>query len=595
MSISPQEYLSDKDILYKELVKAGAIPSKKNSFHCFLHKDRNPSSWIKKSAVSGRYYWTCAPCGVFGDALWIEATNRGIDPKELFKEKFGKEPQYKVFYKTLDELINDIDGVVTEVNPYTNPNTNNLDLITIRYYERGEAKKKFVQAHQSKDGFVKRKPDGKLPLFNRTRIATSSSIIFVEGEGCVRKLTELGFTATTAAGGSKNATNTDYSPLQDKTVILWADLDLPGTRYIEEVAACLSELESPPKVFKINPEGFELPEGSDVVDLYDKILAEGGVEDDVIGAIHSLIEEAEENNPLAQFEEHLEDMREGRYVNLPIKDFPILTSEAKMLLNKRLGVVYGAPKSGKTLFVGKLCDDLTLAGYKVARLVLEDELTEHLKRSLAQQTHRAELAKEEWHRANPLASKVLYEENKELLGELIKTIVAGEDQEWTAEKGLAWIDAKLSQGYDLVVIDPVSAFMTENVWITSHKLVWGAKRILSKYPNGRVLFVSHSNAEGNVAGGMAFKRFSHAMFMTNFYKVPKEVMIANRDGEMETVEMKRSIGIETSRYGAGQGLELVTTINPDTLCLDEVGVVLEVLDKKSRKSNKTEEYYEVQI
>lgn len=572
------QYTRDKQALYTQLINAGAVPGKKNTFHCFLHKDNNPSSWVKKSEVSGKYYWTCAKCGVWYDVIAVEALNTGVSPGQLIKEKFGGGPVYQPIYKTLDELVNSIDGIVEEVNTYTNPETNNHDLITIRYYDRGDSKKQFTQAYQAKSGYINKRPKGDLPLFNRTRIKDADTVIFVEGEKSVRLLTKLGFIATTSSGGTNNATFTDFSPLDNKTVYLWSDNDAVGNKFIDEVAAKLPNS----TLFRINIDGLELTEGDDVVDLYDKIILAGGSEADVINCIHSLIEDAAENNPLQGFEEHLADMRDGTYVNLPIKDFPILTSEARMLLNKRIGIIYGNAGFGKSLFAGKFCDDLVLSGVKAIRLCLEDEHHEHLKRSFAQQLARAELVKEDWHKENPEASAIFYEQSKDMLLTLSATIVAGENESWDADKILAWIEKQFKAEKELVIVDPISVIMTKDVWITSHKLMWGAKRLLAKYPHARIVFVGHNNSEGEVAGGMSYRRFSHAMFMLNRYKKPKKVLIADNNGETSVIEMYRSIGIEKARYGSGSGLEIAVTINPSTLCMDELGVVLEeIKDKKS--------------
>lgn len=571
------DFTRDKQTLYTQLIQAGATPAKKNSFICPFHNDKTPSSWIKKSEVSGRWYWKCAVCQIRHDAISLAALNEGKDVKDFIAEKFGnKAEKFTAVYKTLEDLVHSIDGIIEEVNKYTNPETGNHDLITIRYYERGGDKKAFAQAYQTPSGYIRRKPKYKLPIFNRIRVKDAEAVIVVEGEACVRKLTELGFIATTSSGGSGAAGDTDWSYLSGKTVYLWPDLNPVGEKYIETIAQELKD----EKLLKVNASGFDLPEGGDVVDLYDKILQEGGTVEDVSACIESLLDEAQENNPLEGYEVHLQEMRDGTYVNLPIKDFPILTSEARMLLNKRIGIVYGNAGFGKSLMVGKMSDDLKLDGIDVIRLCLEDEHHEHLKRSHAQQLQRAELVKEDWHRANPEASQIFYEQCKDMLTTLSSTIVAGENDAWDVDKILAWIDYQLSQGKELVIVDPISVIMTKDVWITSHKLMWGAKRILAKYPNGRVVFVGHNNSEGEVAGGMSFRRFSHAMFMLNRYKKPKKVLIADNQGETSVIEMHRSIGIEKSRYGSGQGLEIAVTINPSTLCMDELGIVLEILKDK---------------
>lgn len=585
------EFTRDKQVLYTQLISAGAKPCKKNSFLCPFHRDTTPSSWVRKSEVSGRWYFKCAVCGIRHDAVSLAALNEGKDVKDYIREKFGtKAETYASSYKTLEDLVHSIDGIVEEVNKYTDPETGNCDLITIRYYERGDGKKNFLQCHQTPSGFVKKRPKGKLPIFNRLRVKDAEQVIVVEGEACVRKLTELGFIATTSGGGSGAADATDWSYISGKTIYLWPDLDASGERYIETIAQILKD----EKLLRINAGGFDLPAGSDVVDLYNKILSEGGSDADVVSCIESLIEEAQENNPLEGFETHLEDMRSGVYVNLPIKDFPILTNEARMLLNKRIGIIYGGAGIGKSMMTGKLCDDLVLNGVNAVRLCLEDEHHEHLKRSFAQQLQRAELVKEDWHKENPEASKIFYEQAKDTLIALSPSIVAGENDAWDADKILAWIEGQLEAGKELIIIDPVSVVMTKDVWITSHKLMWGSKRLLAKYTHGRIIFVSHNNTENEIAGGQAFKRFSHAVFSLNRYKQPKKALIVDKHGETSVIEMHRSIGIVKCRYGPGDQLEVAITINPNTLCVQELGIVLEIV-KETKQTGKSITLEEVDV
>lgn len=574
-----QERKDSKEELVTALQQAGCKPHRNNTFQCVWHNDSSPSAGIKKGPKG--WFYHCFVCGISMDVWDIESKTKGVSLSELVKERTGSTQttaKWQYLYDTVDDLIAAIDAVdVQEINRYTNPETNNLDLITIRYIPRGENKKAFLQAHQTNKGIVPKRPAGLLPLFNRLRLKDADTVIFVEGEGCVRRLTELGFIATTGAGGSNNAAGQDYSPLSGKTVILWADNDHPGQKYMEQVREKLLELENPATVLSIDVKGLELPEGGDVKDLCEKVLSEGGTEEDCKDYVRSLVDDASEVNTLQCLEDHLQDMREGNYSNLPISDFPILTNEANFLLNKRIGIVYGAPGLGKSLFVGKFCDDLILSGHTVARLQLEDEMEQHLLRSLAQQSLRADLASPAFHRANPDESKVLYEQFRPTLEKIASSVVAGEDDDWDADKILNWVESQLKQGKELVVVDPVSVVMDKNIWIVSHRLMWGMKKILAKYPHGRVVLVSHPNSEGDISGGQAYKRFSHGMLMLNRLKAPKEMEIIDTNGELSVKNVYATIAIVKSRYGPGQGSEIAVEIDPSSLKLRELGVIVREL------------------
>jgi hypothetical protein len=575
-----EEIRQNKEALYKEVVNAGGRPAGKNMVHCPYHNDKTASAWIKQSK-NGGYYMKCFTCNVALDIFDVRARNENKDVKEVLKEMCGvAQPIRQYYYKTIDELVASLDAIdIEEINPYTDPETNHIDLVTIRYWPRNGNRKSFTQAFQTDKGFVNKRPAGKLPLFNRVRLNDSDTIIYVEGEKCVRYLTKLGFTATTGSGGASNADAHDYSLLSGKTVLLWPDNDEPGCRYMEQVREHLLALEPAPTVYTVNLKELELPQGGDVADLIDRTYAEGGTDEDCKIQVELALAEAEEENKLGSLEELLDDMREGRYTNLPIPDMPILTNEAKMFLNKKIGLVFGAPGLGKSLLVSKLADDLALRNYKVARLQLEDELELHLLRSLAQQSGNSALASPDFHQKNPEISKKLYEENKRTLETIANTVISGESQDWDVDKLLQWCEDKLKQGIELLIIDPVSVIMTGKVWLTSHKFVWGLKKLLSQYPNARALLVAHPNDNGEVGGGKAYGRFCHTILTLNRFKSPKNVLIINQHGEQDTVRAESSIGIVKSRYGKGGGLELAMRLNPDTLCMEELGVIIMETDE----------------
>lgn len=582
-----KERRRSKEEILKEALAAGARPNRNNMFHCFEHNDKTASAWIKKSK-EGFYYWRCFTCNKWYDVWDLEARNLNIDVKDLFKERLGRPQVYthQTYYKTIDDFIDSIDYIeVEEINPYTNPDTGNVDLLIVRYLPRGGDRKAFAQGYQTAQGFVKKRPQGLLPLFNRTRLKDADTVVYVEGEKCVRLLTKYGIVSTTGSGGSGNANSHDYSMLAGKSVILWPDNDDTGHKYMEQVRDRLLELNPQPEVFIVDVKTLELPEHGDAADLVERVISEGGSDEDCKIQLELALAEILETNKLESLETLLSDMREGRYVNFPISDMPILTHEARMLLNKKIGVVYGNAGFGKSLLIGKAADDLVLQGLKVARLQLEDELELHLLRSFAQQARNSDLAQPEFHQQNPDASKLYYEQFKQTLKTLSQSVSSGESQDWNVKALLEWTEDKLKQGVQLVIIDPVSVVMTDKVWIDSHKLVWGLKKLLANYPDGRVLLVAHPNDNGEVGGGKAYRRFCHTLLILNKFKAPKEVVVLTKNGEEETITAEASIGISKTRYGRGNGLEIAVKLNPSTLCLDELGIIIK--DLSETRSSRT--------
>jgi len=84
---------------------------------------------------------------------------------------------------------------------------------------------------------VMKAPDVR-PLYNQMGMAGADTVVLVEGEKCADALITQGICATTAMNGAKAPIEkTDWSPLADKTVIIWPDHDEPGLSYARRAAS----------------------------------------------------------------------------------------------------------------------------------------------------------------------------------------------------------------------------------------------------------------------------------------------------------------------------------------------------------------------
>src|SRR5438128_2162715 len=119
------------------------------------------------------------------------------------------------------------------VYEYTHPDTNKPDMAVVRYQIGG--RKAFAQCHPSGNGWLKSRPEGKLPLYNRIGIKDAQTVIVCEGEKAVHTLTAIGIEATTSPMGAGKAALADWAPLKGKTVYLWPDNDTPGINHMADV------------------------------------------------------------------------------------------------------------------------------------------------------------------------------------------------------------------------------------------------------------------------------------------------------------------------------------------------------------------------
>ena len=97
---------------------------------------------------------------------------------------------------------------------------------------KGKPKKEFRP-------FVEGSPYSKFPdirpLYNIPNVLASDRVIWVEGEKCADALNDVGYTTTCTIGGAgaltkKTAPQFDFSPLQNKELILWPDNDPAGKK-----------------------------------------------------------------------------------------------------------------------------------------------------------------------------------------------------------------------------------------------------------------------------------------------------------------------------------------------------------------------------
>jgi hypothetical protein len=116
-------------------------------------------------------------------------------------------------------------------------------------------------------------PPGQWSLYRVPDIDRTQDVVLVEGEPCADALNGIGITATTAPGGSSvKPDKIDWRPLAGKNVTLWPDNDVPGIKFMNEIAAhlrtigCTVRLLAPPPG---KPEKWDaadaIAEGFDVV------------------------------------------------------------------------------------------------------------------------------------------------------------------------------------------------------------------------------------------------------------------------------------------------------------------------------------------
>ena len=129
-------------------------------------------------------------------------------------------------------------------------------------------------------------PDGPRPLYLLPQLLEqgelSAAIMVVEGERCVHAALayEPTWIATTSVGGAAAPHKTDWSPVENRVVLIWPDNDAPGAKYAEQVAAlCQSAGASSVNIVAVPPSwpekwdlADELPPGATADTVYELLL-----------------------------------------------------------------------------------------------------------------------------------------------------------------------------------------------------------------------------------------------------------------------------------------------------------------------------------
>lgn len=135
-------------------------------------------------------------------------------------------------------------------------------------------------------GMPKPRPLYRLPEF----VAATGTTFVAEGEKCADVMVALGFSATTSAGGSKAAKETDWSPLAGRDVVILPDHDGAGRKYAHDVCALLAALVPPAQVRVLDLP--DLPEAGDVADFVDRCRGTGMTDESIASEIQRLLETA---------------------------------------------------------------------------------------------------------------------------------------------------------------------------------------------------------------------------------------------------------------------------------------------------------------
>jgi len=579
----------DRHALTQVLMQAGAKNADRKSLCCPFHDDRHPSAAIKQSP-SGFWYFACYVCDI-NDDVWalkarIEGRNVGDVLKEAnpYKSTEYQEPVKKAeSFATIEDLINSYkkrnpQNKIEELNAYTDPNTGEADFYTIRIVPEGKGKT-FRQVSKKDTGWQWSGLSGKLPLFNRKRIADCSRVLIVEGEKCVRELTKIGMkdiAATTSPGGASSGAKADWSPVAGKTCYIWRDNDEPGKGYEKDVTEALMKLDPPATVYIVRVDDLELEPKQDVADYINEASMTNA---DKVASVELCLYDAEPLNVTSALEQKFAKIMSGEFRAIAFPQKPVLSDNSKAILPGCLTTICGEPGAGKSFFI---LEDFwrwsVQFGEKVKLLMLEDDAAFHQNRALAQMSGHADLLDPDFVLDNKEFATNIFHQNREQLERFSRHLEIADGQMTLTDIG-EWVINHAENGVRIIGVDPITAAKASNKpWIDDQQFLFQVKPVLEK-TGASLILTTHPRigkagtpSLSGMAGGASYPRFSQCV-----------LWLVNLDTEQEsqtwdgytrrTIKHKQTLQIRKARNGKGQGSDLAVNLNFQNLCFDELGML----------------------
>ena len=571
------------------LLAGGRFKIRGTACTCPFCDDKNPSAGIYEK--DGVWHFKChGGCGFGGDVFDVLAKLEGKAVAELLRDESGRTASPKplappvTIYPNIAALEAAFPSRQSTFT-YTNPDTKLPELVVIRYVGR-EGKKCFVQCSPTAGGFWMKKPEGLVPLYNRSRVRAAETVVVVEGEKCVHALAEVGIVATTSPGGALKAELADWTPLNGKrAVYLWPDHDAPegefpkgkGDEHMRIVARIIEALPQPPRVNWIDPAQYDLPPKGDVVDYLaryqDRTAEERRTE------IEAVLQDAEPIGASRELRDDIEAKISGQRRAIPFP-WKWVSKASQALLPGTVTVVCGDPGACKSFFVLTCALHWHEVGVPIAIKELEDNRAYHLNRVLAIRDGNSKICDNEWVENNGEETRAAFRRHAEFIDKFGRVLFADKGEQESLDQLRDWVLDRAKAGCEIIIIDPITAAVaTKDPWIQDLRWIMAVKSIAQQY-GCRIILVTHpkkgkhGTGMDDLAGGAAYPRHAQTVLWLDKPTTTEAVLVSHPDAYAPTqVQCNRSIQIRKARNGHGGGMEVGFYFDGATFGFREFGFV----------------------
>lgn len=577
----------DREALLHALRFAGCKVVGPNKIGCAWHDDKHPSAGTYQRG-DGSWAFKCIVCEKEGDVYDVRRWNgeakplpaTGAPALRLTTAKPESRP-LRVF-PTVAALVASVSHA-TDHFAYTDPDTRRVDLLVVRIEEPG-AGKRFLQAKPYEEGFTFGKPDGLLPIYNRSRIRLAESVVVVEGERVVHSLGRWGIVATTSPMGAGKAALADWTPLAGKECVLWPDRDEKGVQHMKDVAGLLDALEPPCRVRWLDPDQLDLPTKGDATDFVEQAERDGCPHGTVGEYVRAILDGAEEmvGGAAGEALAVVRGIRDGTYRNIPWP-WDSITDLTQSLLPGSVTMLVGHAGTTKSFMVLQAVTHWHEAGERVALLMMEDAREKHARRALAQRLAAPGLTRVEWIKRNAAQAERMILDNQDFMRAIGRIMESGDEK--TSLGDIAdWVVSKLEAGARIVVVDAVSVSQPgKDSWVQDIDFLLRVKRA-AREKGASVVLVSHPRKGGKgersldeIAGAKCYATLVHAALWLHNPGDKKGAKITYRTplGATGSGDCNRVLTILKARDGTGVGTELALCFRSDSLTSRELGPVVE--------------------
>jgi len=579
-----QELKKDRSALIDALKEAGAL-IKGKAVRCPFCEDKKPSAGIYEPSGGG-YRYKCHQCGFNGSILDVIAKVDGLTVDEVFKRLRGdsgakKQTTQPRVYPSIEALKAAVTGTVEAIYQYANPETGTPDLIVIRAMTPDG--KTFRQGRPHAGGFVMQAPGKPWPLYNRLRVRAADTVVIVEGEKCVHALHNCGVTATTSPAGALKAEFADWQPLAAKNVILWPDNDEPGRAHMRQVETILQSLEPAPRISILEPADIDLSHKQDAVDLIAQLETLHADRGDVHAALLEATNKAKPRGIACGVHELIEDTIAGRRVAVKWP-WACIGGLTKALLPGTVTIVCGNAGASKSFLILEAAAYWHEYGVKTALYALEEDRDFHLSRCLAQKSGVGALTDPDWIRDNPEQARTLFTEHEAFLEGFGACISASPDTQPTLEQLAQWTQGRAKAGCRIIAVDPVTAAAHKgrSTWEEDNAFLHNIKRTAVDHRCSVVLITHPIKAVSfpdmtQLAGGAAYQRFAQTILWLESH--PEKTSTVKTACGTTEIEHNRTVHLLKARNGKGQGVKLACSFQPESLTLNEIGIITRAKSK----------------